>query len=538
MCSTLRLLLSDLGKTTTAVHTLKALAHMGVSPILATADGNVAVDNIAEGLAKLGCNVVRVGRPEKVSAHMRQITLDSQVAKLKEQRALGRAAARVERDAKRLAELRANLAGEVDVIRAELLGLPIDAVVARARSVGLTDVTDAGDTPKKIEMRGCEAFAELNGDFKLSTKHSNNSIDTVIYFRKSRAKDSSLGKVFCFFGSDESRKGWWLSKRAPSMENVIGYSPVRAPLPPKSGWQFKQKKSFEADSGGFVNYTADHTVLVERICDSEMQRIEAEKVDTSAPEAEEVPDAKADKAENFELQLEVLQSADVICAQLISAGGDFLSKLGSFSAILIDEVAQSTELAAIVPIVQRGCERLILAGDHYQLPPSVQSLEAEIRGFTLSLYSRLVVNGIKPWFLDTQFRSHPKLAEFSASAIYGGRLRSGISAEVRPAVAGLQWPRFKVPVAFFEMGDNAREEYEGESKLNRTEGAKVLDLVEAALKAADCDESQIGVITPYMAQVRWLRQEWRRRSKTNGSVSANKLEIASVDNFQGREKEL
>ena len=56
---------------------------------------------------------------------------------------------------------------------------------------------------------------------------------------------------------------------------------------------------------------------------------------------------------------------------MISAGGDFLKGLGAFGAILIDEVAQCTEIGAIVPIVQRGCHRLVLAGDHCQLPPSV-----------------------------------------------------------------------------------------------------------------------------------------------------------------------
>jgi hypothetical protein len=121
----------------------------------------------------------------------------------------------------------------------------------------------------------------------------------------------------------------------------------------------------------------------------------------------------------------VLHGAEVICAQMISAGSNLFDRLGRFSAILVDEVAQSTELNVIVPIVQRGCHRLVLVGDHYQLPPTVQSEEAEQRGLTLSLYGRLVRQGLAPWFLDTQHRAHPKLMEFVARTIYGGRLRSG-----------------------------------------------------------------------------------------------------------------
>ena len=152
---------------------------------------------------------------------------------------------------------------------------------------------------------------------------------------------------------------------------------------------------------------------------------------------------------------------------MISAGGDFLARLGAFKAILVDEVAQSTESAALVPIVTRGCERIVLAGDHCQLPPSVQSAEAEARGLSLSLFGRLIAQGVRaplaapharprprphpqptptptpspttdpnsnqvrPFFLDLQFRAHPKLAEFPADMIYGGRLRSGVTAQAR-----------------------------------------------------------------------------------------------------------
>ena len=80
---------------------------------------------------------------------------------------------------------------------------------------------------------------------------------------------------------------------------------------------------------------------------------------------------------------------------MISAGGDFLARLGAFKAILVDEVAQSTECAALVPIVTRGCERVVLAGDHCQLPPSVQSAEAEARGLSLSLFGRLIAQGVR-----------------------------------------------------------------------------------------------------------------------------------------------
>ena len=201
-----------------------------------------------------------------------------------------------------------------------------------------------------------------------------------------------------------------------------------------------------ADSGGFLVEEESKEEIIARMCarrecelwaaydEAEMHTVALEErkkgegwmpvgkggggVQLTAEEA-----AKAQRRLDFDIQQDILREADVICCQMISAGGDFLRGIGAFDAILIDEVAQCTELAAIVPVVQRGCSRLVLAGDHCQLPPSVQSLEAEQRGLSLSLYGRLVGLGVEPYFLDTQFRAHPKLMEFCADKIYNGHLK-------------------------------------------------------------------------------------------------------------------
>eukprot|EP00435_Cladocopium_sp_Y103_P004104 s4547_g1.t1 len=145
---------------------------------------------------------------------------------------------------------------------------------------------------------------------------------------------------------------------------------------------------------------------------------------------------KGNVKNDFELQMRILQDADVICTTTISSGGDFFSKF-AFAGVLIDEAAQATELAAIVPLILRGSQRLVLVGDQCQLPPTVQSTEAEERGLSLSLYSRMVDSGgLTPFLLDTQYRSHPVIAEFSARTFYAGKLRSGIKNEDRKQIRG------------------------------------------------------------------------------------------------------
>merc|ERR1711933_122755 len=141
-------------------------------------------------------------------------------------------------------------------------------------------------------------------------------------------------------------------------------------------------------------------------------------------------------------------------------------------------------------------------GDHCQLPPSVQSNEAKNRGFSVSLYQRLVDAGVRFRFLDTQYRAHPMLMEFSAASIYHGKLKNGIDAASRPQPQGIPWRDSSCPVAFFEC--NVEEHKNGESQANQAEANIVLDLVRACLAHGELGLGDIGIVTPYKGQVRTL----------------------------------
>eukprot|EP00928_Gymnodinium_smaydae_P088490 TRINITY_DN72571_c0_g1_i1.p1 TRINITY_DN72571_c0_g1~~TRINITY_DN72571_c0_g1_i1.p1 ORF type:complete len:1555 (-),score=425.51 TRINITY_DN72571_c0_g1_i1:21-4472(-) len=492
------------GKTTTAIQVLRHWAALGLKPLLATADGNIAVDNIAEGLAKLGVKVVRVGRPEKIRDQLEAITLD---AKIRDRVATAERERAAEAVARRLRARQSK--------REELEQSPLTALRTRAADLDLDISSEALAARRATTQAAASGAATMQG----------------------AAEDT---------GADEGGCG---------------------------------------SAGKDVRGTALDDV-VEAVLDAEESKVQAavEAAEAAKPadvlQAEKLAKKRNDRKEEQEFQREVLEGAEVICAQMISAGGGLLSRLGPFRGVLIDEAAQATELSAVVPIVQRRCERLVLSGDHCQLPPTVQSSEAERRGLTLSLYGRLVADGVKPFFLDTQFRSHPRLAEFSAQAIYDGRLRSGLSPEARLAPQGFDWPKRKAPVAFVEAGRDSREDAEGESKLNWYEAERVLGLLESVFAAGELQVSDVGVVTPYMGQVRTLRQMWRERcaarakeeaAKQKAKAAANAppkkkkrkketidaspaveppsagiawwstprdLEIASVDQFQGREKEL
>ena len=195
-------------------------------------------------------------------------------------------------------------------------------------------------------------------------------------------------------------------------------------------------------------------------------------------------------------------NADVVLCTCVGSGAEGSVGKFHFPAVLIDETAQSTEPSCLVPLCH-GCRQLALVGDHKQLRPTVVSDEAARQGLQLSLFERLLKAGIEPHLLDTQYRMHPSLADFASSEFYGGRLLSGTKPESRPQVLGFTWPSSTVNVALVPSTD---EEEGGQSKQNRGEASTVASIVRSVLNAGQLTGSEIGIVTPYQAQVSLLRQ--------------------------------
>jgi ATP-dependent RNA/DNA helicase IGHMBP2 len=227
---------------------------------------------------------------------------------------------------------------------------------------------------------------------------------------------------------------------------------------------------------------------------------------------------------------DVLKDARVVCAT--TTFDDSVLEDMRFDVLVIDEACQSVEPGCWVPL--HRADRIVLAGDHLQLPPTILSLPAAAEGFAISLMERLVIHygELVTRQLTVQYRMHESIMGFSSAHFYHDSLIADES--VRHHVLS-QLPSVScdtdddTPVTFIDTaGTGWQEELEpdGLSKLNPQEGALVLKqvnrLCDAGLSPAD-----IAVIAPYAAQVRWLRQ----------NAVQQLLEIDTVDGFQGREKE-
>jgi superfamily I DNA and/or RNA helicase len=226
----------------------------------------------------------------------------------------------------------------------------------------------------------------------------------------------------------------------------------------------------------------------------------------------------------------ILDRADVICGTT-SFSDDLLGDRW-FDLIVIDEACQSTEPGCWVPLL-RG-DKVVLAGDHQQLPPTVISEEAAQRGFAISLMERQIgIYGDElTRLLTVQYRMHTKIMDFSSRRFYEGALvaHESVADHLLCGLPGVAENELtSTPIRFIDTagaGWDEELEPDGESKRNPEEARLVLELVQQLMDAG-LDESEIAVIAPYAAQVRLLR----------GDSPARDLEIDTVDGFQGREKE-
>ena len=227
----------------------------------------------------------------------------------------------------------------------------------------------------------------------------------------------------------------------------------------------------------------------------------------------------------------ILDSSDVICTTT-TIDDDLLGD-AMFDLVVIDEACQCTE-SSVWQAFQRA-ERIVMAGDHCQLPPTVLSDQAAAEGMRDSMMQRLIEREGESIFrrLTVQYRMNDAIMNFSSNEFYEGTLVADHSVaehRLRDLTGVDPIPLTDQPLMFVDTagsGMNEQLEPDGESKLNPGEGKVVLQFARELMEAG-VSADQIAIIAPYAAQVRWLRNRMDNRD----------LEIDTVDGFQGREKEV
>jgi ATP-dependent RNA/DNA helicase IGHMBP2 len=247
--------------------------------------------------------------------------------------------------------------------------------------------------------------------------------------------------------------------------------------------------------------------------------------------------AKEEKKRQKLAQAKTLENASVICATLAGALS-FALKNEEFDVVVVDEAAQALE-CAVLGVCVKG-KKLVLAGDHLQLPPTVLSDEAAHKGLSTTLFERLVTNrrfGSKiTTMLNTQYRMHEDIMVWSSNAMYDSKLIAAESVRFRKFE---QFDKVLTLIDTTGADDNFTENVgddDDDSKSNVGEAEVVMQTIEKFLS----DDykilpNEIGVITPYSGQVSLLREMRAARAEENALFKD--IEISTVDGFQGREKE-
>lgn len=244
---------------------------------------------------------------------------------------------------------------------------------------------------------------------------------------------------------------------------------------------------------------------------------------------------EADRKSITRMESEVVRQSEVVCTTCMSAGGARLARI-KFQAVIFDESGQCLDPDLLIPLVH-GARQCVLVGDHKQLGPVVVSRKAAKARYDLPLMQRLIINGIHPLVLRMQYRMHPGLSAFPSEAFYNGMLQNGVTAEHRTwPNQFMTWPNPNLPLLFWNI-QSKEEFYEsGLSYVNRHEVGAVAVLLEA-MYTAGIKASDIGVITPYAGQQVYMIETLPNIcAKIKDKAFFDEIEIASVDAFQGREK--
>ena len=230
-----------------------------------------------------------------------------------------------------------------------------------------------------------------------------------------------------------------------------------------------------------------------------------------------------------------LGRAEIICATT-TFNEDVLGERW-FDLVVIDEACQSVEPGCWQPILR--CDKVVMAGDPMQLPPTVLSNDAARQGFSLSLLERqLKLHGdTVTRLLNVQYRMHNQIMTFSSDHFYDGQLiahESVAQHRLHDLESVTENELTREPVTFIDSagaGWDEELEPDGMSKRNPQEAALVVKKVQALIESG-MSPDDIAVIAPYAAQVRLIRQ-----LLADALDSDVDLEVDTVDGFQGREKE-
>ena len=250
-------------------------------------------------------------------------------------------------------------------------------------------------------------------------------------------------------------------------------------------------------------------------------------------------DANALKADadvlEFYIINDILQHSDVVACTLVGASHPTL-RGKRYQTVFIDEAAQALEPACWIPILR--AERVIFAGDHFQLPPTIKSQEAATSGLAKTLFEKCIERHPEAAsMLQVQYRMHEDIMSFPSKYFYSDKLVAHESVQFHLLAD-------QPPIQFVDTagcGYYEKQNTETLSRYNDEEATLLINLLENLVESVGVEawiamNSTLGIITPYSAQVEILLKLANQSEILNEVASL--ISINTVDAFQGQERDV
>lgn len=252
-----------------------------------------------------------------------------------------------------------------------------------------------------------------------------------------------------------------------------------------------------------------------------------------------------DRASEIEMNInaQLFDEARVVACTLVGSANKILVRQ-RYSTLFIDEAAQALEPACWIAI--RRASRVILAGDHQQLPPTIKSYDAMRQGLDKTLMERIVDNQPEAVsLLKVQYRMNDAIMKFSSDWFYHGEVESDKSVQHRSVLD------YENPILWIDGSELTDEEddldfseqFVGENhgRVNKAEAELLLATLNDYINKIGkerflAERLDVGIISPYKVQTQYLRQQIKKREEFR--QFRNVISVNTVDGFQGQERDI
>ena len=242
-----------------------------------------------------------------------------------------------------------------------------------------------------------------------------------------------------------------------------------------------------------------------------------------------------DRARELEMRInsDLFNEARVVACTLVGAANKLM--VGQkFSTLFIDEAAQALEPACWIAIRRAG--RVVLAGDHQQLPPTVKCYDAMRQGLGRTLMERIVEQ--QPscvTLLGVQYRMNDAIMRFSSEWFYDGKVQSDPSVRHRSVLD------YETPIVWVDSEEPEQYVGDNHSRINKAEADLLLLHLQGYINKIGLqrfieERIDVGIISPYRVQTHYLRQQIRRREEFRRV--RHLISVGTVDGFQGQERDI